>query len=260
MKKLFIITPVLLLAIGGGFMLAQGKKDSGSAEAAITAEKAREAALELYPGTVVGFEFDGDDRTPHYEIDIESETERVEVEVNAETAKAVIKEREALKPNNKKQSADVTEENAIDIAVRYFASHAEEKIDLNGDLEQYVAKIELDDEDNGLVYDIELRTDSTKADIEVNAKNGEVVSFEIEAIKGAPANVGTKDQQNTGAAISLQEAIDIALSKASGTVTKSEFDKKDNKYEIEIRNGKMEYEFEIDTKGNILSYEEDLND
>ena len=241
-------------------MLAQGKKDSGSAAAAITAEEAREAALALYSGTVVGFEFDGDDRTPHYEVDIESDTERVEVEVNAETAKAKIKEREALKPNSSKQSADVTEANAIEIAVRYFASHAEEKIDLNGDLKQYVTKIELDKEDNGLVYDIELRTDSSKADVEVNAKSGDVVSFEKEAFKGSSSNAGAVDSKGSDTAITLQDAIDIALSKASGNVTKSEFDRDDNTYEIEIRNGKMEYEFEIDTKGNIIGYEEDLDD
>ena len=251
MKKLLIIIPILLLAIGGGFMLAQGKKDSGSAAAAITAEKASEAALALFPGTVVGFEFDGDDRKPHYEIDIESTTERVEVEVNAETAKAVITEREALKAKNTTLKADVTEANAIDTAVRYFAAQADEDIDLNGDMNQYVTKIELDEDDNVLVYDIELRTDSTKVDIEVNAKNGEVVSFENEVLKAGDPNLTE--------AISLQDAIDLALSKASGKVTKSEFDKDDNKYEIEIRNGKMEYEFEIDVNGNITSYEEDLD-
>ena len=253
MKKLLIIIPILLLAIGGGFMLAQGKKDSGSAAATITAEKASEAALALFPGTVVGFEFDGDDRKPHYEIDIESATERVEVEVNAETAKAVITEREALKANKTTLKADVTEANAIDTAVRYFAAQSDEDIDLNGDMKQYVTKIELDEDDKVLVYDIELRTASTKADIEVNAKNGEVVSFEKEAIK-----VGANDSTVTEA-ISLQDAIDLALSKATGTVTKAEFDKDDNKYEIEIRNGKMEYEFEIDVNGNITSYEEDLD-
>ena len=255
MKKLLIIIPILLLAIGGGFMLAQGKKDRGSAAAAITAEEAREAALELFPGTVVGFEFDGDDRKPHYEIDIESATERVEVEVNADTAKAVITEREALKANRTTLKADVTEANAIDTAVRYFAAQADEDIDLNGDMNQYVTKIELDEDDNVIVYDIELRTASTKADIEVNAQSGDVVSFEIEAI-----NVSAKDAKGTAADISLQEAIDLALSKASGKVTKSEFDRDDNAYEIEIRNGKMEYEFEIDKKGNIISYEEDLDD
>lgn len=46
-------------------------------------------------------------------------------------------------------------------------------------------------------------------------------------------------------------------------MTDIELDEDDNRliYEIEIRNGKMEYDFEIDAKtGDIIKYEEDLDD
>ena len=61
--------------------------------------------------------------------------------------------------------------------------------------------------------------------------------------------------------ITKAQAIAIAQQKANGTVTKVEYESDDNEYEIEIKNGNTEYDFEIDARtGTILSYEEDIDD
>ena len=276
MKKLFII-PALVIAIGGGYLLAQTNLLSGSAENQdmITAAKAKEIALNLYPGTIVSFEFDNDDRTPHYDIEITSETEKVDIEVDAVSSNAVITEREAIRNNKDVQNqaavenAKISQDEAVKIAKAKFSGELHE--------------LDIDEDDNRFVYDIELRSATEKADFEIDAQTGEVIKFETEKLTnnggatGSQNNNTTSSQNNAsnssnGSAanapktqspqliISLDQAKQIALSKAAGTVVKAELDEDDLVYEIEIRNGKMEYDFEIDAKTSaVLSYEEDLD-
>ena len=251
MKKIIII-PALVTAIGGGFLLAQTDLLKGNAKEQdmITAAEAKEIALELYSGTIVSFEFDNDDRKPHYEIEIASETEKVDIEVDAVSSNAVITEREAIAKGIVDKSkaaaaknAKISQDDAVKIAKEKF----------NGELHE----IDIDEDDNRFVYDVELRSATEKAEFEIDMQTGEVLKFETKELS---ANVSpqTKTPQLV---ISLEDAKEIALSKASGTVVKAEFDEDDLVYEIEIRNGKMEYEFEIDAKTSaIVSYEEDLDD
>ena len=269
MKKLFII-PALVIAIGGGYLLAQTDLISGSAENQdmITAAKAKEIALNLYPGTIVSFEFDNDDRSPHYDIEITSETEKVDIEVDAVSSNAVITEREAIRNNNDGQNqaavenAKISQDEAVKIAKAKFSGELHE--------------LDIDEDDNRFVYDIELRSATEKADFEIDAQTGEVIKFETEKLTnngGATGSQNNAGNSSNGSAanapktqspqliISLDQAKQIALSKAAGTVVKAELDEDDLVYEIEIRNGKMEYDFEIDAKTSaVLSYEEDLDD
>ena len=268
MKKLLII-PALVTAIGGGYLLAQTGLLNGNAEnqEMITAAKAKEIALNLYPGTIVGFEFDNDNRTPHYDIEITSETEKVDIEVDAVSSKAVITEREAIRNHNDGQNQATIENTKIsqDEAVKIA------KAKFNGELHE----LDIDKDDNHFVYDIELRSSTEKAEFEIDAQTGEVRKFETEKLT---INGGATDSQNNAnnssnssaanapktqtpqLVISLDQAKQIALSKAAGTVVKAELDEDDLVYEIEIRNGKMEYEFKIDAKsGAVVSYEEDLD-
>ena len=250
MKKI-ILVPALVTAIGGGFLLAQTGLLSGNAKEQdmITAAEAKEIALDLYPGTIVSFEFDSDDRKPHYEIEITSETEKVDVEVDAVSSKAVITEREAIgKGKNDKdyaaaaKNAKISQDDAVKIAMAQF----------NGELHE----VDIDEDDNRFVYDVELRSSTEKAEFEIDMQTGEIVKFET-----ATLSANAAPQTNTPQlVISLDQAKEIALSKAAGTVVKAELDEDDFVYEIEIRNGKMEYEFEIDAKtGAVVSYEEDLD-
>ena len=275
MKKLFII-PALVIAIGGGYLLAQTNLLRGNAENQdmITAAKAKEIALNLYPGTIVSFEFDNDDRKPHYEIEIASETDKVDIEVDAVSSNAIITEREAIRGNNDGQNqaalenAKISQDEAVKIAKAKF----------NGELHE----LNIDEDDNRFVYDIELRSATEKAEFEIDVQTGEVFKFETEKLAGNSGATGSQNNNtissqnnannssNDSAAnapktqqliISLDQAKQIALSKAAGTVVKAELDEDDNVYEIEIHNGKMEYDFEIDIKtGAVVSYEEDLDD
>ena len=185
MNKKFIIIPSLLLAIGGGAVLAQTDYfEAALANPKITASEAKEIALKEVNGEIISLEFDDDDDNlqPHYEIDVVKDNEKVELKVDANSGAVKVTERESINQSIKQSNSSVL-----------------------------------------------------------------------------PSATASKQS----ATISQQKAIDIALAKAAGTVTEIELDENDNQlvYEIEIRNGKMEYDFEIDAiTGAIVEYKEDLED
>lgn len=186
-----IIIPTVLLGIAGGFVIAQTEL-FGSAEksAAITASEAKENALKVFEGQIVEFEYDHDDRVPHYDLEIVNETEKADIEVDAATGKAVITEREMLK-----------------------------------------------------------ETVQTQANSSSTDTQGE--------------NTQASQEQSAAAQLTKAQAIAIAQQQASGTVTKAKLDNDDGVtvYEIEIKDGKTEYDFEIHaTTGAILSFEKDVDD
>ncbi|MCH7321840.1 PepSY domain-containing protein [Solibacillus sp. MA9] len=181
MKKKLVVIPALLVAIGGGVLLAQSDYfEAASVNPEVTAGEAKKIALKEFTGDIISFDFDYDDGQPHYEIDIVKDSEKAELEVDAMSGAVKITERETISQSTNQKTSSVTK---------------------------------------------------------------------------IPTNTAT---------ISEQQAQEIALAQANGTITEIELDDDDDHgfvYEIEIRNGKMEYDFKIDaTTGAIVEYKEDLED
>ena len=119
------------------------------------------------------------------------------------------------------------------------------------------AKLEWDD---GIqIYDVEFYTSDYKEyDYEVNAKTGDILSFDYDA------DYYTPPANQTGTTISRDKAISIALSYVSGAtqsnVRSCKLDRDDGRmeYEVEIVYGTMEYDFEIDAyTGTVISRDSD---
>ena len=226
MNKKFLAIPALLIAIGGGATFAQSDLfATAENNPVISASEAKDIALKQLNGEIIDFEFDGDDRTPHYEIDIVKGTEKIEVKINASTGEAKITERETIRTT---QVEKITTATPTAPATSTSSAQVE-----------------------------------TKQSTTVPTTKNEVVNETVKPVS-QPVQPAVSEQKNSTATIlSKQQAIQIAQSKASGKVTDVELDKDDNRlvYEIEIRNGKMEYDFEIDAQtGAIIKYEEDLDD
>lgn len=115
----------------------------------------------------------------------------------------------------------------------------------------------LDYEDGRQVYEIEFYADDFREyDYEIDACTGEVIGFDYDAEYYAPSQSG-----NT--VITVDEAKKLALEKVPGAaesdIREFETDYEDGHIEYEgkiIYNG-MEYEFEIDENGRLLSWEEE---
>lgn len=181
MNKKFLAIPALLVAIGGGAVFAQSDLFAQAENnPSISAGEAKKIALKQLNGEIIGFEYDRDDRTPHYEIDILKDNEKIEVEVNAGTGKAVITERETVRTSTAEtkgneeetgkstdltnNSTNITEKQAIEIA------QAKAKGTLTD--------LELDEDDNRLLYEIEIRNGKMEYDFEIDAKTGDIIKYE----------------------------------------------------------------------------------
>ncbi|MEG0472950.1 MAG: PepSY domain-containing protein [Solibacillus sp.] len=111
-------------------------------------------------------------------------------------------------------------------------------------------------------YEIDVVKGNEKIEITVDALTGKSKITERETIQNKVATQNST-KPTPQALISEQQAIQIALAKAPGKVVKVELDEDDNQwhYDIEIRNGNTEYDFEIDAKtGAIIDFEKDLDD
>ena len=118
------------------------------------------------------------------------------------------------------------------------------------------------------IYDIEFIADGKEWDYEINAKNGQIMSFDSELEDDDEVIFDTsKDNDNTSKAdrISASEAKKIALdhagfSESDVIFAKVELDNDDGRYvyEVEFIKGRFEYDYEIDaTSGNIIEHEKD---
>ncbi|MEK5185541.1 PepSY domain-containing protein [Solibacillus sp. FSL W7-1324] len=181
MNKKFIAIPALLIAIGGGAVFAQSDLFVQAVNnPSISAGEAKKIALKQLDGEIISFEFDADDRTPHYEIDIVKDNEKIEVKVDADTGKAVVTERENIRTittenpvktdgtekatDSANNSSIITEEQAIEIA--------------QAKAKGTVTDIELDEDDNRLIYEIEIRNGKMEYDFEIDAKTGDIIKYE----------------------------------------------------------------------------------
>lgn len=181
MNKKFIAIPALLIAIGGGAVFAQSDLFVQAVNnPSISAGEAKKIALKQLDGEIISFEFDADDRTPHYEIDIVKDNEKIEVKVDADTGKAVVTEREnirTIKTENPVKT-DGTEK-ATDSANNTSVITEEQAIEIaQAKAKGTVTDIELDEDDNRLIYEIEIRNGKMEYDFEIDAKTGDIIKYE----------------------------------------------------------------------------------
>ena len=238
MKKGIIIATALV-GIAGGVALGQTTLfSSAQNEEFLTASAAKKIALQQFAGTVIDYDFDRDDRTPHYDFEIKNDTEEAEVEVNAINGDAKITERKSLKAQSPIEAAKDEVEDRLDQA-------------------EAEAEIATDTAKQEVANKVSTATGSQTVTNNVANTNTTVPS---------EANPVAPSQQAKSAAssiISKSQAIAIAQAKAPGTVTEAKLDNDDGiqVYEIEIKNGNSEYNFEIHAvTGQILEFDEDHDD
>lgn len=122
-----------------------------------------------------------------------------------------------------------------------------------------VTGIELDRELVGDIYEVEVKTNGFEYDLDIDAKTGKVLRTDKE-------NDNDNDDSDdkviapNGKFITEKAAVNIAMKQAKGTVAEVKLDEDDGLvvYEIEIRDGKYDYDFDIDAiSGEVLKFEKD---
>lgn len=216
----------------------------------ITAEKAKAAALERAGGgTVVKCKLDFENGRKVYEIDIVDGGTRYEMDVSAEDGKILKYQQKTVAEYDASVSgkADITAEKAREIALEKTGGGT-------------VVECELDYEHGRKVYEFKIVNGRRKYEFDVCVTDSEIYDYRQEEIPGSD-----DDHRSYGdTIISPDRAKEIALERTGGgVVVKCELDYEDRRqvYEIEIVNGRVEYEMEIDAAdGRIYGYEEDYDD
>lgn len=124
---------------------------------------------------------------------------------------------------------------------------------------------ELDFDDGIMVYEVEFISESTEYDYDINAIDKSVLKFSTErADNYSPSGQGgSSGSGSSGSAGSITgaEAQQAAFSHAGvsgATVIKAEYDRDDNKYEIEFIAGSYKYEYEISAAdGRVIESEKE---
>ena len=126
----------------------------------------------------------------------------------------------------------------------------------------------LDWDDGRMKYEVEFYSGNTEYDYDIDAVTGAILSSDRDledfqiwnsgTSTNRPTNVSSGSSASSGNYITAERAQQIALAEcpSGSTVYKCQFDWDDGRaeYEVEIRNGWTEYDFEIDAvTGTILS-------
>lgn len=142
-----------------------------------------------------------------------------------------------------------------------------------------VTDIDLDQESGTLVYEIELYKDGVEYDLILNAWTGEKLHLSSHqdiwddddsfhwnhhGIAEGSAHHSSHHSSASAASISLAEAKELLLAKVpSAQIKELELDTEDGRlvYEGELRNGNMEYEFQLDAStGVFIEWEQEYDD
>jgi uncharacterized membrane protein YkoI len=170
-KKRFVIPALLLVAIGGGTVLAQTDLfANANANPAISAQQAKDIALKELNGQIVEFEYDADDFKPHYEIEVVKDGEKIEYKIDAKTGDVKVKEREIVSTSTAATVPQATTENMIS---------QEEAVKIATDKSSgTLVSVELDVEDQQPIYEIEIRNGKTEYDFDIDAYTGAILKYE----------------------------------------------------------------------------------
>lgn len=240
---ILVISPVNLFAQAGESVFNSSESKTLGAKAYITKDEAIQIALDKIagPAKLVEIELDNENGQVHYEIAMVDENLEYELDIDAVKGK-VLKFQKEIKTKLSDQ-ASLSEEEAIKFALEKIGSQAN------------VKKVDLDQDDGVVYYDIDLFDDNHEYEIEIHASTGQVLKFEQDS----------KEEQSSQAnnLISPEAAIDAALKEIGkkASLSEIELDSDDDLsyHEIKLFDETFEYDIEIHaSSGKLLIFEKDL--
>lgn len=243
MKKIIAGSLTALLAIGMAI-------PTFAANARLSTEQANEIALsQTNGGVVTKSKLDEDDGMYTYEIKVRNATYKYELDVDATDGEVLQYEKNIpVRERSRVNNMSTQEAASIALAKTGEGNIYKNTFSLGGGQAHYSVKVAGSD---GFDYEVK-----------INATTKEIYEYEKDGVKIYDNNGNNNNNNNaTGTMISVEQAQEIAFAKVGGgTLKKSKLDYDDGQYiyEIEIKNGRYEHEFEIDAyTGDILKYDID---
>ena len=146
----------------------------------LSMEEAKKIALAEYDGVVESFESDKDWGKHIYEIEIDNGAIEYELDMDAVTGE-ILKVEEDHDDDDDREDSNQTSSNKGSETENKNLISEEEAIKIATDkVAGTVNKIERDKDDGRVEYEIEIRTDTGEADIEIDAETGEILSVDYD--------------------------------------------------------------------------------
>ena len=240
-----------------------GTNTGGTTQNYIGEAKAKEIALSDAGLTASGVSFirvqmDWDNGRPEYEVEFYSGNKEYDYDIDAYTGQ--IRSRDFDVENFVIPSTGTnTSTSTTDIGAEAAKSAALKHAGVSASAATFV-KVQQDWENGQRVYEVEFYSNGKEYDYEIAASNGQVLSFDYDAEYYTPSTTTSSGQTITAEkakSIALQHA---GLSASQVTFIKAQLDWDDGRqeYEVEFRQGRIEYDYTIDaTTGAILESDRD---
>ncbi len=244
--------------------------DAASAASSIGEAKAKEIALN-HAGltasqvTFLQLKLDWENGRQVYEVEFYSGNKEYDYEIDAASGSIVSYDYdiENFVPSTGTNTGTSTGTNTGSSAVIGEAKAKEIALNHAGLTSSQVSFVQakLDWENGRQVYDVDFYSGNKEYDYEIDAATGSIVSYDFDIENYTIPSSGTNTGSSTGNYISREKAQQLAQAKVpNATLVKLEFDFDDGRaiYEGELRDGRTEYEFEIDaTTGSFIKWSQD---
>ncbi|MEK4817773.1 MULTISPECIES: PepSY domain-containing protein [Priestia] len=175
-----VITTVLASAVlvGGlgasAYAMTDQSKSSTKTQATIEEAKAKDIALQKTDGgDITNIQLAVDDGVKQYEVDITKGNKEYDVDIDSSSGKIIEFDEDQKDDEDKKEEnlQNASPAVSLDQAIKTALKSAKGTVN----------ETDLDQENNRLVYEIEIDTaDKREATVSVDAKNGDVISIEID--------------------------------------------------------------------------------
>ena len=236
--------------------------DAATASSYIGEAKAKEIALNhagLTAGqvTFLQLKLDWENGRQVYEVEFYSSNKEYDYEIDASTGSIVGYDYDIENYTIPSTGASTTtgligEAKAKEIALNHAG--------LTSSQVSFV-QTKLDWENGRQVYEVEFYSGNKEYDYEIDASTGSIRGYDYDIENYTIPSTGASQSGNY---ISREKAQQLAQAKApNATLIKLEFDFDDGRaiYEGELRDGRMEYDFEIDAStGSFIKWEQDWDD
>ncbi|MBU5212717.1 hypothetical protein BLX88_06800 [Bacillus obstructivus] len=178
-KKIWIGVLSAGIALGGALSVSAMSKgtinssESSANQEYISMDKAKEIALKKINGTVKSIELDHKFNHAYYEVEIKKNHIDFDVYVDAVTG------------NIRGVHKDVEDKDEIyknqDISVTKTAITAEQAISIaKKEIDGTVTKVEKDEDDGIIKYEVELQSNQGEVDIDIDANTGKIIEIDYE--------------------------------------------------------------------------------